>query len=82
MIWFIIAAMINTTNSTVDFKINNQIIFNTETECTEYLSTYDRYIRAGLARSFPNLVLSDVRCIDNVSAQQMLNTMRKRREEN
>ena len=82
MIWFIIAALINTTNSTVDFKINNTMIFNTETECTEYLSTYDRYIRAGLARSFPGLTVRDVRCIDNVTAQQMLNTMSKRRENN
>ena len=82
MIWFIIAALINTTQGTVDFKINNQIIFNTESECVEYLSTYDRYIRAGLARSFPGLTVSDVRCIDNVTAQQMQNTIRKHREKN
>ena len=76
MVWFVIAALANPVMETVDFKINNQMIFNTEKECVEYLNTYDQFVKAGIKRSFPDLNLLDIRCIDKETAQAMIEQMR------
>ena len=60
MIWFLIAAMAYPNSDLISFKINKSLIFNTKQECVEYLETYDQYVKAGLKRSFPDLILSDV----------------------
>ena len=75
MIWFLMVALANPYAETIDFKINRDMIFNTEIECVEYLETYDQYVKSGLKRSFPNLNLLDIRCIDNVSALAMQEQM-------
>ena len=79
MIWFLIAAMAYPNSDLIDFKINKSVIFNTKIECVEYLETYDQYVKAGLKRSFPNLNLLDIRCIDNISALAMQEQMRSKK---
>ena len=79
MIWFLIAAMAYPNSDLISFKINKSLIFNTKQECVEYLETYDQYVKAGLKRSFPNLNLLDIRCIDNVSALAMQEQMRSKK---
>ena len=79
MIWFLIAAMAYPNSDLISFKINKNLIFNTKQECVEYLETYDQYVKAGLKRSFPNLNLLDIRCIDNVSALAMQEQMRSKK---
>ena len=77
MIWFLIAAMAYPNSDLINFKINKNLIFNTKQECVEYLETYDQYVKAGLKRSFPDLILSDVRCIDSKSALAMQEQLKK-----
>ena len=48
MIWFLIAALAYPNSDLVNFKINQNVIFNTEQECIEYLETYDKYVKAGI----------------------------------
>ena len=79
MIWFLIAALTYPNSDLISFKINQNVIFNTEQECIEYLETYDQYVKAGLKRSFPNLNLLDIRCIDNISALAMQEQMRSKK---
>ena len=40
MIWFLIAALTYPNTDLISFKINQNVIFNTEQECIEYLQTY------------------------------------------
>ena len=61
------------------FKINRDMIFNTEIECVEYLETYNQYVKAGIKRSFPNLNLLDIRCIDIETAKAMQEQMRSKK---
>ena len=79
MIWFLIAALSYPNTDLIDFKINRDMIFNTEIECVEYLETYNQYVKAGIKRSFPNLNLLDIRCIDNESALAMQEQMRSKK---
>ena len=79
MIWFLMAALANPYAETIDFKINRDMIFNTEIECVEYLETYNQYVKAGIKRSFPNLNLLDIRCIDIESALAMQEQMRSKK---
>ena len=79
MIWFLIAALTYPNTDLISFKINQHVTFNTKLECVEYLKTYNQYVKAGLKRSFPNLNLLDIRCIDNVSALAMQEQMRSKK---
>ena len=80
MIWFLIAALTYPDSDLISFKINQQMKFNTETECTEYLKTYDQYVKAGIKLKFPNMTLVDIRCIDIESALMMQEQMRNKNE--
>ena len=80
MIWFLIAALAYPDSDLISFKINQQMKFNTETECIEYLKTYDEYVKAGLKLKFPNMKLIEVRCIDMESAIMMQEQMRNKNE--
>ena len=64
MVWFIMAAIIYTGSDTVEFKINRFSQFNTESECIDYIGTYDKYLKAGLNRAFPGSKVIDISCID------------------
>ena len=79
MIWFLIAALTYPNTDLISFKINQNLIFNTKQECVEYLKTYNQYVKAGIKRSFPNLNLLDIRCIDNESALAMQEQMRSKK---
>jgi len=79
MIWFLIAALSYPNTDLISFKINQNLIFNTKQECVEYLKTYNQYVKAGIKRSFPNLNLLDIRCIDNESALAMQEQMRSKK---
>ena len=79
MIWFLIAALAYPNSNLISFKINQNLIFNTKQECVEYLKTYNQYVKAGIKRSFPNLNLLDIRCIDNESALAMQEQMRSKK---
>ena len=80
MIWFLIAALTYPDSDLISFKINQQMKFNTETECIEYLKTYDEYVKAGIKLKFPNMNLVDIRCIDIESALMMQEQMRNKNE--
>ncbi len=71
MVWFIMAAIIFSGSDTVHFKINQFSQFNIKEECVEYINTYDKYLKAGLNRSFPGSKVIDIRCIDNEMMQKM-----------
>ena len=73
MIWFLIAALTYPDSDLISFKINQQMKFNTETECTEY-------VKAGIKLKFPNMNLVDIRCIDIESALMMQEQMRNKNE--
>ena len=79
MIWFLMAALANPYAQTIDFKINRDMIFNTEIECVEYLETYDQYVKAGIKLRFPNMKLVEIACIDNESALAMQEQMRSKK---
>ena len=79
MIWFLIAALTYPNTDLISFKIIQNLIFNTKQECVEYLKTYNQYVKAGIKRSFPNLNLLDIRCIDNESALAMQEQMRSKK---
>ena len=64
MVWFIMAAIIYTGSDTVQFKINKFSQFNTESECIDYIGTYDKYLKAGINRAFPGSKVIDISCID------------------
>ena len=64
MVWFIMAAIIYTGSDTVEFKINMFSQFNTESECIDYIGTYDKYLKAGINRAFPGSKVIDISCID------------------
>ena len=55
MIWFLIAALAYPNSDLVNFKINQNVIFNTEQECIEYLETYNKYVKAGIKLKFPDM---------------------------
>ena len=78
MIWFLMAALANPQEEKIDFKINRDMIFNTKIECVEYLKTYNQYVKAGIKRSFPNLNLLEIRCIDIETAKTMQEQMRRK----
>ena len=80
MIWFLIAALTYPDSDLISFKINQQMKFNTERECIEYLKTYDQYVKAGLKLKFPNMKLIEIRCIDMESAIMMQEQMRNKNE--
>ena len=79
MIWFLIAALAYPNSDLVNFKINQNVIFNTEQECIEYLETYDKYVKAGIKLKFPEMNLLEIRCIDNETALAMQEKMRSRK---
>ena len=79
MIWFLIAALTYPNTDLISFKINQNVIFNTQQECIEYLETYKQYVKDGIKRSFPNLNLLDIRSIDNESALAMQEQMRSKK---
>ena len=79
MIWFLIAALTYPDTDLISFKINQNLIFNTKQECVEYLKTYNQYVKAGIKRSFPNLNLLDIRCIDIETAKAMQEQMRSKK---
>ena len=79
MIWFLIAALTYPNTDLISFKINQNLIFNTKQECVEYLKTYNQYVKAGIKRSFPNLNLLDIRCIDIETAKAMQEQMRSKK---
>ena len=58
------AAIIYTGSDTVEFKINKFSQFNTESECIDYIGTYDKYLKAGINRAFPGSKVIDISCID------------------
>ena len=64
MVWFIMAAIIYTGSDIVEFKINRFSQFNTESECIDYIGTYDKYLKAGINRAFPGSKVIDISCID------------------
>ena len=76
MIWFLIAALAYPNSDLVNFKINKNVIFNTEQECIEYLETYNKYVKAGIKLKFPDMNLLEIRCIDNETALAMQEKMR------
>ena len=75
MVWFIMAAIIYTGSETVEFKINQFSQFNTESECVNYINTYDKYLKAGLNRAYPASKVVDIRCVDI----ETINSMHKHR---
>ena len=79
MIWFLIAALAYPNSDLVNFKINQNVIFNTEQECIEYLETYDKYVKAGIKLKFPDMNLLEIRCIDNETALAMQEKMRSKK---
>ena len=79
MIWFLIAALEYPNSDLVNFKINQNVIFNTEQECIEYLETYDKYVKAGIKLKFPEMNLLEIRCIDNETALAMQEKMRSKK---
>ena len=79
MIWFLMAALANPYAETIDFKINRDMIFNTEFECVEYLETYNKYVKAGIKLKFPEMNLLEIRCIDNETALAMQKQMRSKK---
>ena len=79
MIWFLIAALAYTNSDLVNFKINQNVIFNTEQECIEYLETYNKYVKAGIKLKFPEMNLLEIRCIDNETALAMQEKMRSKK---
>ena len=79
MIWFLIAALAYPNSDLVNFKINQNVIFNTEQECIEYLETYDKYVKAGIKLKFPDMNLLEIRCIDNETALAMQEKMRTKK---
>ena len=76
MIWFLIAALAYPNSDSISFKINQNVIFNTEQECIEYLETYNKYVKAGIKLKFPEMNLLEIRCIDNETALAMQEKMR------
>ena len=76
MIWFLIAALAYPNSDSISFKINQNVIFNTEQECIEYLETYNKYVKAGIKLKFPDMNLLEIRCIDNETALAMQEKMR------
>ena len=79
MIWFLIAALAYPNSDLVNFKINQNVIFNTEQESIEYLETYDKYVKAGIKLKFPEMNLLEIRCIDNETALAMQEKMRSKK---
>ena len=79
MIWFLIAALAYPNSDLVNFKINQNVIFNTEQECIEYLETYNKYVKAGIKLKFPDMKLLEIRCIDNETALAMQEKMRSKK---
>ena len=79
MIWFLIAALAYPNSDLVNFKISQNVIFNTEQECIEYLETYDKYVKAGIKLKFPEMNLLEIRCIDNETALAMQEKMRSKK---
>ena len=79
MIWFLIAALTYPGSDLINFKINQQVIFNTEQECVEYLKTYNQYVKAGIKLRFPDMNLLEIRCIDNKTALAMQEQMRSKK---
>ena len=79
MIWFLIAAMAYPNSDLISFKINQNVIFNTEQECIEYLQTYNKYVKAGIKLKFPDMNLLEIRCIDNETALAMQEKMRSKK---
>jgi len=79
MIWFLIAALTYPNSDLISFKINQNVIFNTEQECIEYLETYNKYVKAGIKLKFPEMNLLEIRCIDNETALAMQKQMRSKK---
>ena len=79
MIWFLIAALSYPNSDLISFKINQNVIFNTEQECIEYLETYNKYVKAGIKLKFPDMNLLEIRCIDNETALAMQEQMRSKK---
>ena len=79
MIWFLIAALSYPNSDLINFKINQNVIFNTEQECIEYLQTYNKYVKAGIKLKFPDMNLLEIRCIDNETALAMQEKMRSKK---
>ena len=79
MIWFLIAALSYPNSDLISFKINQNVIFNTQQECIEYLETYDKYVKAGIKLKFPDMNLLEIRCIDNETALAMQEQMRRKK---
>ena len=79
MIWFLIAALTYPNSDLISFKINQNVIFNTEQECIEYLETYNKYVKAGIKLKFPEMNLLVIRCIDNETALAMQKQMRSKK---
>ena len=79
MIWFLIAALSYPNSDLISFKINQNVIFNTEQECIEYLETYNKYVKAGIKLKFPDMNLLEIRCIDNETALAMQEKMRSKK---
>ena len=79
MIWFLIAALTYPNSDLISFKINQNVIFNTEQECIEYLQTYNKYVKAGIKLKFPDMNLLEIRCIDNETALAMQEKMRSKK---
>tara|TARA_B100000941_G_scaffold44622_1_gene27550 strand:+ start:782 stop:1021 length:240 start_codon:yes stop_codon:yes gene_type:complete len=79
MIWFLIAALTYPNSDLISFKINQNVIFNTEQECIEYLETYNKYVKAGIKLKFPDMNLLEIRCIDNETALAMQEKMRSKK---
>ena len=72
----LIAALAYPNSDLINFKINQNVIFNTEQECIEYLETYNKYVKAGIKLKFPDMNLLEIRCIDNETALAMQEKMR------
>ena len=79
MIWFLIEAFNYPNSDLISFKINQNVIFNTEQECIEYLQTYNKYVKAGIKLKFPDMNLLEIRCIDNETALAMQEKMRSKK---
>ena len=79
MIWFLIAALSYPNSDLISFKINQNMIFNTQQECIEYLETYNKYVKAGIKLNFPEMNLLEIRCIDNETALAMQEQMRSKK---
>ena len=79
MIWFLIAALSYPNSDLISFKINQNMIFNTQQECIEYLETYNKYVKTGIKLKFPDMNLLEIRCIDNETALAMQEQMRSKK---